>query len=130
MVQAIRHPAYSRNSPDVTNLLERNPFPKTPPRYIRAILYDYHSPPSPSAPLPARGGNAKSAAFICRAFRWNDGVEAGCARPQNFKGRSDTPATTSGPADFARGCSGLFIGLSLVGRTRLQFYDRNIGAVD
>ena len=31
-----------KNSPDVTNLLERNPFPKTPPRYIRAILYDYH----------------------------------------------------------------------------------------
>ena len=31
-----------RNSPDVTNLLERNPFPQSPPRYIRAILYDYH----------------------------------------------------------------------------------------
>ena len=31
-----------RNSPEVTNLLDRNPFPKTPPRYIRAIVYDYH----------------------------------------------------------------------------------------
>jgi hypothetical protein len=31
-----------KNSPEVTNLLERNPFPKNPPRYVRAILYDYH----------------------------------------------------------------------------------------
>ena len=31
-----------RNSPDVTKLLERNPFPNSPPRYIRAVLYDYH----------------------------------------------------------------------------------------
>ncbi len=31
-----------KNSHDVTQLLQRNPFPKTPPRYIRAILYDYH----------------------------------------------------------------------------------------
>jgi lipase maturation factor 1 len=31
-----------KNSPDVTNLLQRNPFPKNPPRYIRAIAYDYH----------------------------------------------------------------------------------------
>jgi len=31
-----------KNSPDVTKLLERNPFPNSPPRYIRAILYDYH----------------------------------------------------------------------------------------
>ncbi len=30
------------NSPEVTSLLKRNPFPKNPPRYIRAILYDYH----------------------------------------------------------------------------------------
>jgi lipase maturation factor 1 len=31
-----------KNSPDVTGLLARNPFPKSPPHYIRAILYDYH----------------------------------------------------------------------------------------
>jgi predicted DCC family thiol-disulfide oxidoreductase YuxK len=31
-----------KNSPDVTRLLERNPFPNSPPRYIRAVLYDYH----------------------------------------------------------------------------------------
>jgi len=31
-----------KNSPAVTNLLERNPFPTNPPRYVRAILYDYH----------------------------------------------------------------------------------------
>jgi hypothetical protein len=30
-----------RNSPDVTKLLGRNPFPDSPPRYIRAVLYDY-----------------------------------------------------------------------------------------
>lgn len=28
-------------SPDVLHLLARNPFPSTPPRYIRAMLYDY-----------------------------------------------------------------------------------------
>jgi predicted DCC family thiol-disulfide oxidoreductase YuxK len=30
-----------RNTPAVTRLLERNPFPETPPRYIRARLYEY-----------------------------------------------------------------------------------------
>jgi predicted DCC family thiol-disulfide oxidoreductase YuxK len=30
-----------RNTPTVTRLLERNPFPETPPRYIRARLYEY-----------------------------------------------------------------------------------------
>ena len=31
-----------QGSPDVLALLEKNPFPKHPPRYIRAELYDYH----------------------------------------------------------------------------------------
>jgi len=30
-----------RNTPAVTRLLERNPFPDTPPRYVRARLYEY-----------------------------------------------------------------------------------------
>lgn len=30
-----------RGSPEVLGLLEENPFPETPPRYIRAVLYDY-----------------------------------------------------------------------------------------
>lgn len=30
-----------QGSPEVTRLLEKNPFPVTPPRYIRASLYDY-----------------------------------------------------------------------------------------
>ena len=30
------------NSPPVLALLGRNPFPKTPPKYIRALLYEYH----------------------------------------------------------------------------------------
>jgi len=29
-------------SPEVLRLLDRNPFPSRPPRYVRAILYDYH----------------------------------------------------------------------------------------
>jgi hypothetical protein len=28
-------------SPDVLALIEKNPFPDHPPRYIRAMLYDY-----------------------------------------------------------------------------------------
>jgi uncharacterized membrane protein YphA (DoxX/SURF4 family) len=31
-----------QNSPAVVALLETNPFPHTPPKYIRAIVYDYH----------------------------------------------------------------------------------------
>ena len=31
-----------KNAPDVTKLLEHNPFPNSPPHYIRAVLYDYH----------------------------------------------------------------------------------------
>ena len=30
-----------QNSPSVVGLLERNPFPQTPPRYVRAILHGY-----------------------------------------------------------------------------------------
>lgn len=30
-----------QGSPDVIELLERNPFPEAPPRYVRAVLYDY-----------------------------------------------------------------------------------------
>ena len=31
-----------QNSPEVLTLLGRNPFPKAPPRYVRALLYEYH----------------------------------------------------------------------------------------
>ena len=31
-----------QNSPEVLALLGRNPFPKAPPKYIRALLYEYH----------------------------------------------------------------------------------------
>jgi predicted DCC family thiol-disulfide oxidoreductase YuxK len=31
-----------QGSPEVLRLLERNPFPNAPPRYIRAVVYDYH----------------------------------------------------------------------------------------
>jgi hypothetical protein len=31
-----------RGSPPVLGLLQRNPFPRQPPRYIRAVVYEYH----------------------------------------------------------------------------------------
>ncbi|MGO8931960.1 MAG: lipase maturation factor family protein [Limisphaerales bacterium] len=31
-----------QGSPPVLALLERNPFPNAPPRYVRAVVYDYH----------------------------------------------------------------------------------------
>ena len=31
-----------QGSRPVLALLERNPFPNAPPRYIRAVVYDYH----------------------------------------------------------------------------------------
>jgi predicted DCC family thiol-disulfide oxidoreductase YuxK len=31
-----------QGSPDVLSLLDKNPFPDHPPRYVRAMLYDYH----------------------------------------------------------------------------------------
>jgi predicted DCC family thiol-disulfide oxidoreductase YuxK len=31
-----------RGTPEVTALLESNPFPHGPPRYVRAVAYDYH----------------------------------------------------------------------------------------
>jgi hypothetical protein len=31
-----------QGSPEVLALLERNPFPNAPPRYIRAVVYEYH----------------------------------------------------------------------------------------
>lgn len=34
--------ALLQNSPEVLQLLAENPFPDTPPRYVRATLYDYH----------------------------------------------------------------------------------------
>ncbi len=29
------------NAPAVTHLLKKNPFEKDPPRYLRAVVYDY-----------------------------------------------------------------------------------------
>jgi len=34
--------ALLQNNPEVLQLLAENPFPDTPPRYVRATLYDYH----------------------------------------------------------------------------------------
>ncbi len=31
-----------RGSPEVLRLLDKNPFPHTPPRYLRALMYEYH----------------------------------------------------------------------------------------
>ena len=35
-------------SPDVLGLLQKNPFPDKPPRFIRAVVYDYHFSDSPT----------------------------------------------------------------------------------
>jgi hypothetical protein len=32
-----------QGSPEVLALLQRNPFPNAPPRYLRAVVYDYHN---------------------------------------------------------------------------------------
>jgi hypothetical protein len=31
-----------QNSPPVLALLQNNPFPKSPPKFVRAMLYEYH----------------------------------------------------------------------------------------
>ena len=31
-----------QGSPEVLGLLESNPFPDTPPKYVRAVMYQYH----------------------------------------------------------------------------------------
>jgi lipase maturation factor 1 len=31
-----------KGSPDVLGLLEGNPFPEHPPKYVRALYYEYH----------------------------------------------------------------------------------------
>jgi hypothetical protein len=31
-----------QGSPEVLELLEKNPFPEKPPRFLRAVLYEYH----------------------------------------------------------------------------------------
>ena len=31
-----------QGSPQVLALLEKNPFPNAPPKYIRAVVYEYH----------------------------------------------------------------------------------------
>jgi len=31
-----------QGSPEVLSLMERNPFPNAPPKYVRAMVYDYH----------------------------------------------------------------------------------------
>ena len=31
-----------KGSPDVLALLNKNPFPDAPPRFIRAVVYNYH----------------------------------------------------------------------------------------
>jgi hypothetical protein len=31
-----------RGSPEVLGLMEGNPFPEKPPKYVRALYYEYH----------------------------------------------------------------------------------------
>ena len=59
-----------QGSPEVLALMEKNPFPDHPPRYIRAEFYDYNLPISPNAARPAHGGSANSSVNTCRRFRF------------------------------------------------------------
>jgi hypothetical protein len=43
-------------SPEVLRLLKHDPFPDHPPRYIRAMVYDYHLPTVPSGKRQVPGG--------------------------------------------------------------------------
>jgi predicted DCC family thiol-disulfide oxidoreductase YuxK len=51
------------NSPEVTALLGSNPFPRKPPLYVRALLYDYIPPPNKKK-RQARGGCVSPKEFI------------------------------------------------------------------
>ncbi len=44
-----------QNSPPVLALLRHNPFPNAPPKYVRAMLYEYHF--TDLAERRATGGN-------------------------------------------------------------------------
>ena len=46
-------------SPDVLALLASNPFPDRPPRYVRALLYDYRMTDRETRSAPAPGGTRR-----------------------------------------------------------------------
>jgi hypothetical protein len=46
----------------------QNPFPQKPPRFVRAVLYQYHFSNSRNDAAPAPGGVANTRAFIVRLF--------------------------------------------------------------
>jgi hypothetical protein len=48
-------------SPEALSLLDHNPFPDAPPRFIRAVLYDYHFTDA-AARATAPGGNLNDSA--------------------------------------------------------------------
>ena len=51
------------NDPDVLALFRSNPFPQAPPRYVRAVLWQYwFTTDGRKAPAPATGGGANSSA--------------------------------------------------------------------
>jgi hypothetical protein len=50
-----------QGEPEVVALLERNPFPKQPPRYLRAVLYEYH--------FTDRAGRNEDGAWWRREFK-------------------------------------------------------------
>ena len=54
-----------QNKPEVTRLLQRNPFPDSPPRYVRALFTIIGSRTRRSIDNQARGGNGASCANTC-----------------------------------------------------------------
>jgi Lipase maturation factor len=55
-----------RNNPTALRLFASNPFPRKPPRYIRAILYRYSFAPSSPAKAPAKAGNLHPSPYWIR----------------------------------------------------------------
>ena len=61
-----------QNSPDVLALLGRNPFPKTPPKYIRAQLYEYHFTDFATRRITGQWWRREYKAVYCPAFSLED----------------------------------------------------------
>lgn len=66
-----------RNSPEVIGLLESNPFPDKPPRYVRAIVYDYNMTDLPTLMNTGKWWTRKYKGVYMPAISLESEVEAG-----------------------------------------------------
>ncbi len=58
-----------RGSPDVDALLERNPFPDAPPRYVRANVYEYRFSRSGESRNPFNNAGSETGSWWHREFK-------------------------------------------------------------